>query len=838
MTKARYLMQAVGAAWLALPAAQGAVFSDFEAPTYVADAELNGQDGWATSIGSAARGRVTPAFDADLGSTVSTVLDGAQSVYVKSAVHAVREWNGLESHVGDGLEISWLMQAAGLTRTEFYLSPDVAGLATPIGVLFKADGGIIRLTPSSGFVDTTANYLADKTYKLTMLVDFTAGTVAFTSRNLTDGGGVIDLGTGVTGSISSNDYQMGGGLLLIERDGVHAFYDSIELSNTNLPPAPIAFTNVTVDDVVGMAFDSATGFTYRLDASDDLAVPDFQPIGASLEGNGQPLIFFDPAGSSTSRSYRIVVMDTPFSGANLGILEPGTGATWKVGSEHHITWEAESFSPGDTVALAYSVNDGASWDMIVADAPALPGRFRWTVPDAIGSNVQIRLSIPGAGDFYQPFAIIASSEADYTWTLVAHNNAAFPGGDGRGALVHNTRMWLLGGWNPADTTNYPRITSNDVWSSGDGTNWVLEKANTYDATWNPAVDWEGRHTAGYAAYDGALWVLGGDANQGHYQNDVWKSNNGANWTKVDDQVPWADRVLHYTVTFDNKIWVMGGQSMPLFVSGPDVFYRDIWTTTNGTNWTEVIPLEPYWSARGLICGQAVLNNRIWILGGGRYDTPTKPRAYYNDVWSSADGIHWELHTTDAPWDPRQYHSVVTFDSRLWVIEGYRQPLEMNDVWYSDDGDNWYALPFVPFNPRHASSVFSFDNAMWYVSGLESWVYKLERSAPPGDTRQVIRLQAEGFADPILVFVFDNANPVLNPHRLSLFPDGRKMTVWDATFLLSYYDGVVSNNARITRDAQNVLAFTGWENGGTGYDISVDNNSTPLPTITLIDKDEG
>jgi hypothetical protein len=821
------------AACLTISAAHGAVFSDFESPTFTADTELNGQGGWTTTIGSPVRGRVTPAFDADLAQNINTVLDGSQSVYVKSAVHAVREWNGLESYVGDGLEISWLMQVDGLTRTEMYLSPDVAGLFTPIGVKFQSDGDIIAATPNSGFVDTGEDYLADKTYKFTMRVDFTAGTVAFSGRNLTDGGGVIDLGTGNTGSISSNDYQSGGGLIFLERDGAHAFYDSIELSNTNLPAAPVAFTNVIAEDVVVMAFDSTTGFTYRLDASNDLLNPDFQPTGANLEGNGQPLNFHDSAASSTSRSYRIVVIDAPSSGPNLGILEPVTGATWKVGSEHHITWDTESFSPGDTVALAYSVNGGASWDTIAADAPAPSGRYLWTVPDAIGSNVLVRLSFPGTGEDIRPFEIIASSEVDYAWTLVAANNAAFPGGDGRGALVHSNRMWLLGGWNPADTANYPRVTSNDIWSTGDGTNWVLEKPNTYDATWNPTADWEGRHTAGNAAYEGALWVLGGDANQGHYQNDVWKSSDGANWTKVDDPVPWADRVLHHAVTFDGRIWVMGGQSMPLFVQGPDVFYRDIWTTTNGTDWTQVIPAEPYWSARGMICGQAVFNNRIWILGGGRYDTPTKPREYYNDVWSSADGIHWDLHTADAPWHPRQYHSVVTFDNRLWVIEGYRQPQEMNDVWYSDDGENWYSLPFVPFNPRHASSVFSFNNEMWYVSGLESWVYKLERSAPPGDARQVIRMQAEGFDDPILLFVFDSANPVLNPHRLSLFPGGRKMTVWDSTFLLSYYDGVVSNNARFTRDPQDVITFTGWENGGNGYDIGVDMNSTPLPTITLI-----
>ena len=229
MNKAQTIMLAAVAVSLTVTTSRGTVFSDFEAPTYTAGAELNGQDNWTTTIGSPARGRVTPTFDADLGATVSTVLDGSQSVYVKSAVHAARGWNGLESFVNDGLKISWLMQVDATTRTEFYLSPDVAGLSTPIGVLFDSSGNIRVLTPNTGNVDTGENYLLDKTYKFTMEVDFTAGTVAFSGQNVTDGGSVNDYGTGNTGVISPVDFQTGGGLLFLERDGAHAFFDTIEV---------------------------------------------------------------------------------------------------------------------------------------------------------------------------------------------------------------------------------------------------------------------------------------------------------------------------------------------------------------------------------------------------------------------------------------------------------------------------------------------------------------------------------------------------------------------------------------------------------------------------------
>jgi hypothetical protein len=37
----------------------------------------------------------------------------------------------------------------------------------------------------------------------------------------------------------------------------------------------------------------------------------------------------------------------------------------------------------------------------------------------------------------------------YEWQCTA-DAAAFPGMDGAAALVHDGRMWLLGGWNPRD----------------------------------------------------------------------------------------------------------------------------------------------------------------------------------------------------------------------------------------------------------------------------------------------------------------------------------------------------------------------------------------------------
>jgi hypothetical protein len=319
---------------------------------------------------------------------------------------------------------------------------------------------------------------------------------------------------------------------------------------------------------------------------------------------------------------------------------------------------------------------------------------------------------------------------DYEWVKIT-TTAAFAPRDGAGALTFRGRMWLLGGWNPDDKQHFPRICNNEVWSSADGAAWTLEKPNSFkDRSFDPASDWEGRHTAGYVVYRDKMWIIGGDVNQRHYQNDVWNSTDGRAWSLVnrDRPVPWGPRALHYTVVHAGKIWVMGGQTMPAFSKADEIFYRDIWTTTDGVTWRQVKPREPYWPARGMIGGSAVFKGRIWILGGGTYDTPRTPtRQFFNDVWSSADGVAWTRHLAAAPWAARQYHEVAVWDDRLWVLEGYAKG-NRNDVWYSADGAHWHEVSGTPWKPRHAASVFVHDGALWMVAGnnMESDVWKLRR----------------------------------------------------------------------------------------------------------------
>lgn len=145
-------------------------------------------------------------------------------------------------------------------------------------------------------------------------------------------------------------------------------------------------------------------------------------------------------------------------------------------------------------------------------------------------------------------------------------------------------------------------------------------------------------------------------------------------------------------------------------------------------WSLVTPQAAFAPRDG--AGAVGHRGKMWLLGGWNpRDKAHFPRIRNNEVWSSADGVHWECHLPSAPWPPRQYHEVAIFDERMWVLEGYHDG-NRHDVWYSADGLNRCEWPGTPWAARHAASVFVHDGAPWVAAGnnMQSDVWKLERVA--------------------------------------------------------------------------------------------------------------
>ncbi|MBS9462251.1 hypothetical protein KIM67_07500 [Flagellimonas sp. 389] len=211
------------------------------------------------------------------------------------------------------------------------------------------------------------------------------------------------------------------------------------------------------------------------------------------------------------------------------------------------------------------------------------------------------------------------------------------------------------------------------------------------------------HTS--VTFDGKLWVIGGFSNNEGNLNDVWYSEDGATWTQATDAAAFNGRSGHTSVTFDNKLWVIGG-------SGNDgTEFNDVWYSGNGSNWTQATGAAPF-DARSLHTS-VTFDGKLWVIGGYNDDSGNE----LNDVWYSGDGETWTQATDAATFDRRESHTSVVFDNKIWVIGGYSSRGQLNDVWYSGDGTTWtQATDAAAFNARdlHTSAVF--DDKLWVIGG--------------------------------------------------------------------------------------------------------------------------
>ncbi len=106
-----------------------------------------------------------------------------------------------------------------------------------------------------------------------------------------------------------------------------------------------------------------------------------------------------------------------------------------------------------------------------------------------------------------------------------------------------------------------------VWKSEDGIHWTNSHAEE---------PWPNNNRIGgcYGKYfDGSVWLMGGSADDAQFRNDVWHSQDGVRWTRLEEHAPWSPRATNYSVVFNNKLWIYGGKN------GED----DVWTLSATSN---------------------------------------------------------------------------------------------------------------------------------------------------------------------------------------------------------------------------------------------------------------
>lgn len=251
---------------------------------------------------------------------------------------------------------------------------------------------------------------------------------------------------------------------------------------------------------------------------------------------------------------------------------------------------------------------------------------------------------------------------------------------GHTLVVMGTKMYLIGGLSCTNQQGF-----GDVWVTGDGENWTQLTTN------NPVIGPRFDHTA--VVLNNKIYVMGGfkncDNSQGTcgYKNDVISSVDGINWVVENNHAPWLRRSGHMSFVSGGKMYVLGGYSyqIPQLGNSSNVwidpstpnliltssngesfsvqpgFYNDVWSSSDGITWTQKTS-QAEWVWRRDAAGFSI-GNTMYVFGGSSEQTYT---GFRNDAWKSIDGgIHWQQ-TSMGP----QSHSPVVGHTAIVVPKNF------------------------------------------------------------------------------------------------------------------------------------------------------------------------
>lgn len=318
---------------------------------------------------------------------------------------------------------------------------------------------------------------------------------------------------------------------------------------------------------------------------------------------------------------------------------------------------------------------------------------------ALGQE-QAEVSIPGLGT--RRVGLFKSGQ----WRKI-ENRSSWAERDGAGLLLLNGELYLLGGW-----LNGP-VTS-EVWKTSDLTQWSF----LGHAPWPP------RHGAAWLVHQDRLWVIGGDlyADVWTSVDGIQWMQLAENAPFGQRYTPNAAALGDQIFVYAGQDWrpIPWCNERPDCEAHAD---RSVWKSNDGKTWSLAVQEAP-WAGRGLIHGSIVHNGEIFLIGGGLKVAPPNGRyaetvAEFRDIWSTADGVNWRLHIAPFSFAGRTHFSVTQGNGGCFVSDGSvgTQNNLTNDLFFAPDCIHFNRVQ-VPqeLGTRHASSVVFFNGSLIILGG--------------------------------------------------------------------------------------------------------------------------
>ena len=89
------------------------------------------------------------------------------------------------------------------------------------------------------------------------------------------------------------------------------------------------------------------------------------------------------------------------------------------------------------------------------------------------------------------------------------------------------------------------------------------------------------------------------------------------------------------------------------------------------------------------------------------------------MWSSANGIDWEIATLNAGFSGRSDFAAITYKDRIWVIGGTGlKGVQNNEIWWTINGYSWLSTTAkAEFGARSGLVATEYKNKVYLTGGM-------------------------------------------------------------------------------------------------------------------------
>jgi hypothetical protein len=169
-----------------------------------------------------------------------------------------------------------------------------------------------------------------------------------------------------------------------------------------------------------------------------------------------------------------------------------------------------------------------------------------------------------------------------------------------------------------------------------------------------------------------------------------EAGKSPSWVRVVEKAAFSPRDTAEDVVFDGRMWISNG-----YVAGGKLV-RDLWSSRDGVTWELVTDNTPYDGYSEMV----VYQGKIWAVKAS--------------VWNSSDGRNWQQVSPKTPFGARGYGELVVHRDRMWQLGSG------SDVWNTADGVQWECVNAnAGFGPRYGSAVATYKDKLWLMGGATS-----------------------------------------------------------------------------------------------------------------------